>query len=119
MNINPDNIINLISDKSGLLKQLLEIIDRNYKQAEGCTKLRESLVRKENPNHTPENLAHASSIALAISAKNSEDIMFLAQIVLVYSQGSNMTTDAAMMANKMGKGQDAVRAMFKAKMEGR
>lgn len=119
MNINPDNIIQLISDKAGLLKQLLDVIDRNYQQAEGCKKLRESLVRKENPNHSPENLAHASSIALAVSAKNSEDLMLLAQLILVYSQGNQMSTDAAMMANKLGKGHDAIRAMFKAKMDGR
>lgn len=119
MNISPDSIVNLVRDKSEALKKVLEIMDRTYKQAEGCAKLRESLVRKDNPNHSEQNIIHSVQVALATSGKNSEDLMYLAQFILVYCQSNTFTTDAAHMANKLGKGEEALKAMFKAKMEGR
>lgn len=119
MIFNPDNLIGLISDKKELLKMILEIIERNHQQAEGCQKLRESIVRKDAPNHTPENLAQCLNVSLAVSAKNSKDIMEMAQILLVYTSGSNFSQDVGMMANKFGKGEAALKAMFKAKLEGK
>lgn len=118
MNINPDSIVGLVRDKSEALKKILEIIDRTGKQAEGCAKLRESLIRKDEPNHTESNIINSLQIALATSGKNSEDLLYLAQFILVYCQSNTFTTDAAMMANKLGKGEEALKAMFKAKMEG-
>lgn len=117
MIFNPDNLIGLISDKKELLKRILEMIERNHQQAEGCNRLRESLT-KDNPNTLPENLARCASTALAISAKNSQDIMEIAQILLVYTSGSNFSQDVGMMANKFGKGEAALKAMFKAKLNG-
>jgi hypothetical protein len=116
--IDPKTIIDTISDKKQVLKNLLDMIGRNQKQLEGCMKLRESITR-EDPNHSNANLARCLDVTLAVSAKNSEDILNLAQLILVYSQSSGFTTDMAEMANKMGHGQEALRAMFKAKMEGR
>lgn len=119
MNINPDSIVNLVKDKSEALRKILEIIDRTQKQAEGCAKLRESLIRKDEPNHTEANIINSVQIALATSGKNSEDLMYIAQFILVYAQSSSFTTDAAHMANKLGKGNEALRAMFEAKMNGK
>lgn len=119
MNINPDSIVNLVRDKSEAIRKILEILDRNQKQAEGCAKLRESLVRKEDPNHSEANKIHCLSVALGIAGKNSEDLMYLAQFILVYASSASFTNDAAQMANKLGKGEDALKAMFKAKMEGK
>lgn len=119
MKINPDSIVNLVRDKSEAIRKILEIIDRTQKQAEGCAKLRESLIRTDNPNHTDAHIIKCLQISLATSGKNSEDLMYLAQFILVYASSSSFTTDAAHMANKLGKGEDALKAMFKAKMEGK
>lgn len=116
--IDPKTIIDTISDKKQVLKNLLDIIARNQKQLEGCTKLRESITREE-PNHSPANLARCLDVTLAVSAKNSEDIMNIAQLILVYSQSRGFTTDMCELANKLGHGEAALRAMFKAKIEGK
>lgn len=118
MNINPESIVNLVRDKSEALKKILEIIDRTQKQADGCAKLRESLVRKDDPNHSQANIINACQVSLAVSGKNSEDLMYLAQFILVYAQSQSFTTDAAHMANKLGKGEEALRAMMAAKFKG-
>jgi hypothetical protein len=116
MHIDPKQLIALISDKKAILKKIIEIIDRNHKQKEGCAKMRESISRREDPNHSQLNLIRCTEIALQVSEKNSQDLMELAQLLLVYTQSDNFTSDVAKMAMKLGAGEEALQAMFKEKM---
>jgi len=118
MNINPDNLIALLKDKKGVLKTLLEIVDRNQKQMEGCQKLLQSIQRKEDPNHSEANIIRCLEVALHTSAKNSADVMNLAQLVLVYAAGDNFTGDVGKMAIKLGKGEEALQTIFEQKLKG-
>jgi len=118
MNIDPKQLILMITDKSAVLKKVLEIIDRNHKQKEGCLKMRESISRKEEPNHSQANLIRCIEVSLSVSEKNSQDLMELAQLLLVYSQGDNFNSDVVRMATKLGTGQEALQAMLRSKMGG-
>lgn len=118
MNIDPKQLIALISDRKAILTKILEITDRNFKQKEGCAKLRESISRKEEPNHSQANLIRCIEVSLQVSEKNSQDLMELAQLLLVYTQSDSFTGDVAKMAGKLGMGNEALQAMLRAKMAG-
>lgn len=119
MNIDPKNVIAMIMDKSEVIKKVLEIIERNHKQKEGCLRMRESISRKENPNHSQANLIRCIEVSLQVSEKNSQDLMELAQLILIYSQGDNFNSDAVRLATKLGAGTEAMQAMLAAKMKGK
>jgi len=118
MEISKDKILKLISDKKSTLMWLMEAADRNFKQYEGCNKLRESISRKEEPNHSQANLIRCLEVSLSVSAKNSQDLMELSQLLLIYIQSDSFSSDVAKMANKMGFGNEALRAMMDAKLKG-
>lgn len=119
MNIDPNRILDLIKDKKGVIKKMLEIIDRNQTQVDGCNKLFNSINRKEDPNHSQANMVRCLEVSLSVSAKNSQDLMDMAQLLLIYAQSDGFTADVAKMASKLGKGDEALRAMFEAKLKGK
>ena len=107
--------MNVLKDKTSLIKFLLETLSETEKEKNGLQILSESLTR-ENPNISPENMAKCLATTMKISAKQSLRIQNLATIALIQCSSSNFDTDVAMMMNKMGRGHEALQQMMKNKM---
>lgn len=113
-----DLLFDTLKDKSKVISSLIYIIEETSKQKEGLIKLSESLIR-ENPNHSIENVAKCLAVVMKTEAKQAHMIQSLATIATVYAQSSSFDSDIAKMMIKMGRGDEAVRQMFKNKMEGK
>ncbi len=103
----PD-IINLLKDKSGLIKYLLGIImevDYNTKGLLGM---------KERGFSTEGMLDNV----LKVTAKQSQQLKHLALVALLISQSSDFDGMVGQMMIKMGRGKEALKAMFDAKLKG-
>lgn len=113
-----DILFDLLKDKTQVISSLLSTIEETGKQKEGLPKLRESLTR-ENPNLSLENIAKCVAVTMQTEAKQAAMLQSLATICLVYAQSSSFDSDIAKLMIKMGRGDEAVRQVFKNKMEGR
>lgn len=112
-----DLLLDLLKDKKTLIKFLLTVIQDSAKEQDGLIRLSESLTR-ENPNHSPENLAKCTATALKMLSKQNHAIQNLAIIALIQAQSTSFDTDVAIMMNKFGRGDEALQQMFKNKLQG-
>lgn len=99
--------INLIRDKQGLIEYLLQQMQTSAKIYESLPHLRE---RGWSEQGMLDKLLEVTSI-------QSKQILLLTQLMLIYTQDSAFTAAVAKMCLKMGNGEDALRAMFDAKMK--
>lgn len=113
-----DKLLGLLADKKALLTFLYKAIDESGKEKNGLVKLSESLTRDE-PNLKPENMARCISSTMLTVAKQSHRLETLAIIALIQCQSSSFDSGVAEMLNKMGRGNEAVAAMFKSKLNGK
>lgn len=110
-------LLGMLQDKKNLIKGLIDIINRQHKQDEGLKKLRESITREEDPNHSQANLIKCLESTMMSASRTSGDVKTLAILVLVYAQSNSMDGDVAKLLNKMGKGEEALRAMMDSKLK--
>ena len=103
----PD-IINLLKDKQGLIKYLLGIIMDADRNTQGL------LGMKERGFSTEGMLDNV----LKVTAKQSQQLKHLALIALLISQSSDFDGMVGQMMIKMGRGEEALKAMFEAKLKG-
>lgn len=114
-----DFLMDILKDKTKLIKFLLDTIQESDREKEGMARMSDSLVRIDQPNDSPANVAKCLATTMKITAKQSHAIQQLAIIALIGCQSSSFDTDVAHMLNKMGKGTDALQQMFKNKMAGK
>lgn len=103
------DVIDLIKDKEGVLKFLLGTIKSSEKNASGVRSMKQ---RGFSENGMLEKV-------IEIVAIQSIQIKALAIIAMTYAQSNTMTNDAAQMANKMGRGTEAMQAIFDVKFKGK
>ena len=103
----PD-IINLLKDKSGLIKYLLNIIMTADRDTKGLLSMKE---RGFSTEGMLENV-------LKVTAKQSDQMKHLALVALLLAQSSDFDVMVGHMLNKMGRGEEALKAMFEAKFKG-
>lgn len=101
------DLLDLLKNKGDVVKFLLETIDSNEKMAVGLRKLSES-----------DNESFKVAKLLEVVSNQSIQIKHLSLLLLVYAQSSNFDVDIAHLLNKMGRGDEALRQMFKNKMGG-
>lgn len=109
-----DILLDILKDKKNLIKFLLQTIEESQSEKVGLMKLQESLTR-EDPNLSPQNMAKCLGVAMKITAKQSHTIQNLAVIALISCQSSGFDGDVAQMMNKLGRGEEALRQMWKNK----
>lgn len=101
------DILNLLKDKKDVIKFLIDTIDSNSKMSSGLRKLTAS---KDSEFKTDK--------LLEVVANQSIQIKHLSLLLLCYAQGRNFDSDIAIMLNKMGRGEEALKQMFKNKLNG-
>lgn len=105
-------IFNLLKDKKDVISALIKAIDSNEKMAAGLKKLKDSDSSKYSENFKVEKL-------LEVVANQSIQIRQLSLINLIYAQSDSFDTDVAKLMMKMGRGEEALKQMFKNKLDGK
>ena len=103
------DIVNLLKDKTALIKYLLGMIQSNEKFAVHLPQLREKGWSEQG----------MLDKVIEITAIQSQQIKHLALVALLMVQSGDFDGHVADMMIKMGRGEEALRAMFDAKMKGK
>lgn len=103
------DILNLLKDKSGLLKYILEMIASSDKFARNLPELRQRGWSEQG----------MLDKVLEISAIQSQQIKHLALIALMLVHSDNFDTMVAKLMVKMGRGDEALSALLNAKLNGK
>lgn len=103
------DIINLLKDKSALLKYILDMIVSSEKFAKNLPQLRERGWSEQG----------MIDKVIEITAIQSSQIKHLALVALLLVQSRNFDTQVADLLIKIGRGEEALHAMFDAKLKGK
>lgn len=101
------DIVNLLKDKSALLKYILTMIESSDKFAKNLPELRQR-------GWTEQGMLDK---VIEVTAIQSAQIKHLALIALLLVQSNDFDTMVGHLMIKMGRGQEALRAMMDAKLK--
>lgn len=102
------DIVNLLKDKTALIKYILGMIQSSEKFAVNLPQLREKGWSEQG----------MLDKVIEITAIQSQQIKHLALVAMLAVQSSDFDGHVAEMMNKMGRGKEALKAMFDAKLKG-
>jgi hypothetical protein len=102
------DIVNLLTDKKALLKYIIDMITSSEKFSQNLPQLRDKGWSEKG----------MLDKVIEVTAIQSQQIKHLALIALISVQSSDFNSDVAQMMIKMGRGEDALQAMFDAKLKG-
>ena len=102
------DIINLLKDKSRLLKYILDMIASSEKFATGLRSMKERGWSQEG----------MLDKVIEVSTIQSQQLKHVALVMLLLVQSDDFTTMVAKLMVKMGRGQEALRAMLDERMKG-
>lgn len=102
------DIANLLTDKKALLKYIIDMITSSEKFSQNLPQLRDKGWSEKG----------MLDKVIEVTAIQSQQIKHLALIALISVQSSDFNSDVAQMMIKMGRGEDALQAMFDAKLKG-
>ena len=102
------DIVNLLNDKKGLIKYILDMMTSSEKFAQNLPQLRDRGWSEQG----------MLDKVVEITAIQSQQIKHLALIALFTVQSSDFDTQVCEMMFKMGRDKEALKAMFDKKMKG-
>ena len=105
--MNENDIVNLLKDKSALLKYILDMIISSEKFAVNLPQMRDKGWSEQG----------MLDKVVQISAIQSQQIKHLALIALLLVQSSDFDSMVGKLMIKMGRGEDALQAMMDAKFK--
>lgn len=106
--MNDFDFMNLLNDKSALLKYILNMIASSEKFTNGLKSMKER-------GWTQEGMLDK---VVEISAIQSQQMKHLALVCLLLVQSREFDQMVASLAIKMGRGEEALNAMFDARLKG-
>jgi hypothetical protein len=109
-----DSFLKLISNREQVIAAILADMDSCAKNAEAFAKLCELF--DAGKEVSTEKALKAAAKSLRHSNEVNRRMMFL---LLVYVSGSHFTGDAAGIMVKLGRGEEALKAVFDQKLKGR
>lgn len=103
------DILNLLEDKTALIKYLLNMITSNDKFAQNLPQMRDRGWSEQG----------MLDKVIEITAIQSRQLKHLALVALLVVQSSDFDGHVGEMMVKMGRGKEALKAMFDAKLKGK
>lgn len=103
------DIMNLLKDKSALLKYILKMIESSEKFSQNLPELRQRGWSEQG----------MLDKVIEVTAIQSQQIKHLALIALLLTQSHEFDSMVAHMMVKMGRGEEALSAMLDAKLKGK
>jgi len=110
-----EQMLGYIRDQEGIIRELIAIMQRCETSKNGLDKFINAVDQGLTSN---EKLGQMLRTVCKVQKEQSAAIQQLAMGVLVYVRGGNFTTDAAHIACALGKGQEALKEMWKQKLKG-
>lgn len=113
-------LLSMLKDKAGVIETVVANLQQVAKIKQGTERLLEQLDLKPG-DEIPKGLDTLRvCVALTKSVnKITQSTQQLLVFALLYVSGSNFDVDSALMMGKLGRGQDALRQMFKNKVDGK
>lgn len=102
------DIVNLLKDKKALIKYILDMITSSEKFAQNLPQLRDRGWSEQG----------MLDKVIEVTAIQSQQIKHLALIALLVSQSHDFDSMIAEMMMKMGRDEEALKAMFEARLKG-
>lgn len=109
-----DLLKGMLKEKGSVIESIAESIEESIRIQNGLGKAKESVL--SNPSE--ENLRKMLNTTMKSLETQSKTITQLSLILLVYAASNNFDSDVAQSLIKLGHGQDALREMFRKKMQG-
>ena len=103
------DIVNLLNNKEALIRYILGMITSSEKFAQNLPQMRERGWSEQG----------MLDKVIEITAIQSQQIKHLALVALIAVQSRNFDGNVGEMMIKMGRGEDALKAMFDAKFKGK
>ena len=103
-----NDIINLLRDKSGLIQYLLKTIMDADKHTNGLMSMKSRGFSNEG---MLENV-------IKVTAMQAGQMKVIALVALLLAQSADFDAMVAQLLNKMGRGEEALKTMWDAKMKG-
>lgn len=104
----PDDFLEMLKNKDKVLSMLLKDLNVCRQNEVAFTKLLDSLDGNADPAKVAKAFAKSNKHLNAMNAR-------LSMILIAYCAGSGFDSDVAKTLLKMGRGQDALKEMFKGK----
>lgn len=102
------DIVNLLKDKKALIRYILDMITSSEKFVQNLPQLRQRGWSEQG----------MLDKVLEVTAIQSQQIKHLALVALIAVQSSDFDGNVGEMMIKMGRGEEALKAMFDAKLKG-
>ena len=103
------DIVNLLKDKKALIRYIIDMITSSEKFAANLPQMRDRGWSEQG----------MLDKVIEITAIQSQQIKHLALIAMITVQSSDFDGNVGEMMIKMGRGEDALNAMFDAKLKGK
>ena len=101
-------IVNLLKDKEALIRYILDMIMSSEKFAKNLPQMRQRGWSEQG----------MLDKVIEITAIQSQQIKHLALVAMISVQSNDFNTAVGQMMIKMGRGEDALKAMMDAKLKG-
>lgn len=103
------DIVNLLKDKEALIRYILDMIMSSEKFAKNLPQMRQRGWSEQG----------MLDKVIEITAIQSQQIKHLALVAMISVQSNDFNTAVGQMMIKMGRGEDALKAMLDAKFKGK
>ena len=110
-----DLLKGMLKRKRSVIETLAEALDESVRIQKGMSHAKEHVLK----NPSAENISKMLNTTMSTLETQSKTINQLILINLVYASGGDFTGDVVQCLNKLGHGQEALKEMFKQKMEGK
>lgn len=110
----PDMIMGMLKSKQLVIKTIISDIEKCQNISKGLEKCTDSVIT----NPSEENLRKMLNTSMKCISKQSDIITKLLIVALMYCGGDNYDSDATTILNKLGRGKEALRHIFKNKFGG-
>ena len=108
-----DLMLSMMQNPDHVAKTLFDALELCERSKKGCQKVVENWDKmKENPANMEKQLLTAIKVNMGLS----DTLMKILILQLAYVGGEQYSSDAAKTLNKMGRGGEAVREMFRQKL---
>jgi len=109
-------ILAFVKDKRLVLEGLTDSLTKTDTNLRGLEKFIESIGKADMGNEA--NIRNKFRTLMKVQRDQNNMLKQLLLINLIYASAGNFTADSAQMANKLGLGEEALKAMFESKLKG-
>ena len=109
-----EQLLRYISDKETIVKELMHILGEQQTISNGLSSFTEAI---DDGKVTNKQLGQMIKVLCRGQKSQADAIRNLTMANLIYISGGDFSGDCAIIASKLGKGQEALRAIYKEKFQ--